>query len=288
LKLILVLNKLDLESTRQITNDEINEYLKNNKNIDNQKISLKRGDNLKELIKKINAAVNGAKNQLPVNIISEALVKNTNSINIKENFHIILIGDSTVGKVYFLESYFKNKFNQNFISTIGIDKEIKFIKLGNDFYKITLWDTTGQDRFKCLPKKYYHNSDGILLLFDVTNEDTFYNNRKWVKDIKDNLNINSEDRQDSEKPLYLIGNNIDLPGRVVSKEKAEEQAKSFGMKYFEVSCKINMNIPEVMARLIIECHIKKNHKDNCILLNSKSSEREKKSCYGGKKEKKKK
>ena len=125
-------------------------------------------------------------------------------------------------------------------------------------------------------------------MFDVTNEETFYNNRNWVKDIKDNLNINNEDRLDSEKPIYLIGNKIDSPGRVVSKEQAEEQAKSFDMKYFEVSSKINMNIPEVMTRLIIECYIKKNHKDNLFWLNSKSSERENKSCYGGKKEKKKK
>ena len=225
---------------------------------------------------------------MPINIISEALVKNTNSINIKDKFAFILIGDSTAGKVYFVQRYFKNIFSPIFLSTIGIDKEIKYIKLGNDCYKITLWDTAGQDRFKCLPKKYYQNADGILLLFDVTNEETFNNNRKWVKDIKDNLNINSEDRQDSEIPLYLIGNNIDLPERVVSKEQAEEQAKSFGMKYFEVSCKINMNIQEVMARMIMECHIKRNHKDNFILLNSKSSERENKSCYGGKKEKKKK
>ena len=64
-----------------------------NKNLDNQKISLKRGDNLKELIKKINSAVNEAKDQLPVNIISEVLVKNTNSINIKGNLNFILIGD---------------------------------------------------------------------------------------------------------------------------------------------------------------------------------------------------
>lgn len=75
LKLILVLNKLDLESTRQVTSYEVNEYLENNKNLDNQEISLKSGDNLKELLKKINAAVNETKNELPINIVSEALDK---------------------------------------------------------------------------------------------------------------------------------------------------------------------------------------------------------------------
>ena len=113
-----------------------------------------------------------------------------------------------------------------------------------------------------------------------------------MKDVKDNSNknINSEAGQDSEIALYLIGNKIDLPGRVISKEQAETQAKSLGMKYFEVSCKINMNIPEVMARMIMECHMKTNHIDNCFVLTSKSAAggEHKRGCCGGEKEKKKK
>ena len=291
LKLILVLNKLDLESTRQVTSYEVNEYLEINKNLDNQEISLKSGDNLKELLKKINAAVNETKNQLPINIVSEALDKKINLINGQGALSFILIGDSTVGKTCFLTRYFKNQFNETFLSTIGIDKEIKHIKVGNDCYKITLWDTAGQDRFRCLPKKYYQNADGVLLLFDVTNEETFNNVSKWMKDVKDNSNknINSEAGQDSEIALYLIGNKIDLPGRAITKEQAETQAKSLGMKYFEVSCKINMNIPEVMARMIMECHMKTNHIDNCFVLSSKSNGgggEHKKGCCGGEKEKK--
>lgn len=107
LKLILVLNKLDLESTRQVTSYEVNEYLENNKNLDNQEISLKSGDNLKELLKKINAAVNETKNQLPINIVSEALDKKINLINGQGALSFILIGDSTVGKTCFLTRYFK-------------------------------------------------------------------------------------------------------------------------------------------------------------------------------------
>ena len=267
LKLILVLNKLDLESTRQVTSYEVNEYLENNKNLDNQEISLKSGDNLKELLKKINAAVNETKNELPINIVSEALDKKINLINGQGALSFILIGDSTVGKTCFLTRYFKNQFNETFLSTIGIDKEIKHIKVGNDCYKITLWDTAGQDRFRCLPKKYYQNADGVLLLFDVTNEETFNNVSKWMKDVKDNSNKN-----------------------INNKEQAETQAKSLGMKYFEVSCKINMNIPEVMARMIMECHMKTNHIDNCFVLSSKNTGggEHRKGCCGGEKEKEKK
>ena len=206
----------------------------------------------------------------------------------------ILIGDSTVGKTCFLTRYFKNQFNETFLSTIGIDKEIKYVKVKNDTYKMTLWDTAGQDRFKSLPKKYYQNADGVLLLFDVTSEETFNNVSNWMKDVKENSNknINSENGQ-PEIALYLIGNKIDLPNRVISKEQAETEAKSLGMKYFEISCKINMNIPEVMNRMIMECHMKTNHikniKDIFILNDNKNpnNDDDKGGCCGDKKKKKK-
>ena len=256
LKKILVQNKLDLESTRQVTSFEIKEYLDNNTSLDNQEIDLKSGQNLKELIKKINSAVNESKNELPTNIVSEALDKKLGLMNGQGALSFILIGDSTVGKTCFLTRYFKNQFNETFLSTIGIDKEIKHVKVGNDSYKMTLWDTAGQERFKCLPKKYYQNADGVLLLFDVTNEETFNNVSNWMKDVKENSN---KDGKESDIALYLIGNKIDKPDRVIQRETAETQAKSLGMKYFEVSCKINMNIPEVMARMIMECHMRANH-----------------------------
>ena len=279
LKKILVQNKLDLESTRQITSFEIKQYLDSNPSLDNQEISIKNGENLKELLKKINTAVNETKNELPTNIVSEALDKKLGSMIGQGALSFILIGDSTVGKTCFLTRYFKNQFNETFLSTIGIDKEIKHVRVGNDNYKMTLWDTAGQERFKCLPKKYYQNADGVLLLFDVTNEDTFNNVSKWMKDVKENSN---KEGKESEIALYLIGNKIDKPDRVISKETAETQAKSLGMKYFEVSCKNNMNIPEVMARMIMECHMKANHIDNCFKLTpAKQGDQIKKSgCCG--------
>ena len=263
LKKLLVQNKLDLESTRQVTSFEVKEYLDANTSLEGLEISIKNGDNVKELLKKINVAVNETKNELPTNIVSEAVDKKLGLMNGQGALSFILIGDSTVGKTCFLTRYFKNQFNETFLSTIGIDKEIKHVKVGNDSYKMTLWDTAGQERFKCLPKKYYQNADGVLLLFDVTNEETFNNVSNWMKDVKENSN---KDGKESDIALYLIGNKIDKPDRVISKETAETQAKSLGMKYFEVSCKINMNIPEVMARMIMECHMRTNHIENCFQL----------------------
>ncbi len=273
LKKILVQNKLDLESTRQVTSFEIKEYLDKNASFDSLEISLKNGDTLNELLKKINTAVNETKNEIPTNIVSESMDKKIGIVNGQGSLSFILIGDSTVGKTCFLTRYFKNQFNEAFLSTIGIDKEIKHVKVGNDSYKMTLWDTAGQERFKCLPKKYYQNADGVLLLFDVTNEDTFNNVSNWMKDVKENSNKDSKESE-SNIALYLIGNKIDKPDRVISRETAETQAKSLGMKYFEVSCKINMNIPEVMARMIMECHMKANHIENCFQLTPKKDKDE--------------
>ena len=288
LKKIFVQNKLDLESTRQVTSFEIKEYLDNNTSLDNQEIDLKNGQNLKELIKKINSAVNESKNELPTNIVSEALDKKLGLMNGQGALSFILIGDSTVGKTCFLTRYFKNQFNETFLSTIGIDKEIKHVKVGNDSYKMTLWDTAGQERFKCLPKKYYQNADGVLLLFDVTNEETFNNVSNWMKDVKENSN---KDGKESDIALYLIGNKIDKPDRVIQRETAETQAKSLGMKYFEVSCKINMNIPEVMARMIMECHMRANHIADPFKIklstNKAGGEKQKGGCCGGDSKKKK-
>ena len=283
LKRILVQNKTDQE--KQISAEEIQKFLESNSSIDNQEISLQNAENVKDLLLKINKYVNETKNEIPMNIVSEAVDKKIGLINGQGVLSFILIGDSTVGKTCFLTRYFKNQFNETFLSTIGIDKEIKHVKVGNDSYKMTLWDTAGQDRFKCLPKKYYQNADGVLLLFDVTNEETFNNVSNWMKDVKENSNKNmaGENGQDAEIALFLIGNKIDLPNRVITREQAEAQAKSLGMKYFEVSCKINMNIPEVMARMIMECHMKANHIDNCFKLNvNKAKEKNhKKGCCGG-------
>ena len=278
----MVQNKLDLEGNRQVTSFEIKEYSEKDKSLDNIEISIKKGDNIEELIKKINAYVNETKNELPSNIISESVVKKPNLMNEQGALSFILIGDSTVGKTCFLNRYFKNTFVEAFLSTIGIDKEIKHVKVGNDSYKLTVWDTAGQERFRCLPKKYYQNADGVLLLFDVTNEETFTSVSNWVKDVKQNSSktISNDANKQENISLYLIGNKIDLPNRVISKEKAEEMAKSLGMKYFEVSCKINMNIPEVMARMIMECHMKANHIDNCFQLTpaKKGDDKKKKGC----------
>ena len=247
---ILIQNKIDLESQREVTNFEIKEFLEIDKSFDSMELSIKNDNNIQELLKKINTAINESKNELAINQISEANIKQT-MMDVEGILSLILIGDTSVGKTCFLERYTKNQFRVGTISNIGIDKDMKYIQYENNNYKLTVWDTAGQERFRTLPRKYYQNADGVLLLFDVCDEKSFQNVSNWIKDVKDNS------KEGSNIVIYLIGNKIDKPERKITKEQGEELAKSLGLKYFEVSCKINMNIQEVMAKIMIEC-LKKN------------------------------
>jgi small GTP-binding protein len=255
---ILVFNKSDID-TKQITNNEINEFKSRYTSFQNIDLSIKNEQNFSNLLEKIYSAVE-KENDLPINYISQCITNHKtvfSQIQTKNTIRIVLLGDTTVGKSAFLTRYFKNSFNDTFIMTIGIDDENQIIKVFNTHYKLTVWDTAGQERFRSLPKRYYQNADGILLLYDVTQESTFKNIRNWVKDIHENSNIGDK------QSLFLIGNKIDLPDRVISKTQAEELAKELNIQFCEISCKINMNINEVMAR-IIKCVIESNLKENNI------------------------
>ena len=268
MKCFLLQNKIDEEEKLQITDSQITEIINNKKNIEAMKISTKDKSGIDELIIKINAAVNESENELPMNLISESIDKRQQFVNGQGYLSIILLGDTEVGKTCFFNRYFKDTFSLDFLSTIGIEKESKLVKIGQEIYKITLWDTAGQERFKSLPRKYYQNADGIFLIFDVTKEDTFNNVSNWINDVKENYNPRMGSNDTSQLTMFLLGNKIDSPERIITREQGEKLASSLGIKYFEISCKINMNIPEVMSRMIMESYMKTNHIDNCFRLST--------------------
>ena len=275
MKNIIVQNKIDLEKSGKNNEfeKEIAELINNKKNIETIKISTKDRSGIEELIIKINKAVNESKNELPMNIISESVDNKKKLVNSQGYLSFILIGDTEVGKTCFFNRYFRDTFSFDFLSTIGIEKESKLVKINNEVYKITLWDTAGQERFKSLPRKYYQNADGVFLLFDVNKEDTFNNVSNWINDMKENSNLVIGQEGNPQIPLFLLGNKIDSLERVISREQGKKLATSLGMKYFEISCKINMNIPEVMSQMIMESYMKTNHIDNCFRLSKGKNEK---------------
>lgn len=125
----------------------------------------------------------------------------------------------------------------------GVDKKSKLIKIGSTFYNLQIWDTAGQEVYQSITKSFYKKSDGLFLLFDVTDENSFLKVEKWMKEIETNAN--------KDTVVYLVGNKIDcIDMRIVEREKAENIAKSIGKKYYEISAKLGINLKEAVFSIV--------------------------------------
>ena len=162
---------------------------------------------------------------------------------------ILLIGDVDVGKTSILTRYFNNNFSEVTESTIGIEFKTKIFIRDNLSIKLQIWDTSGQERFKSITQNYFRDADGLLYVFDVTNENSFKSIENWLKMSNDNNN------KDFIK--ILIGNKTDLEGRSITKEEMEKFKNENSMdKLFEISAKDNKNISE-MFEIIVDLLIGK-------------------------------
>jgi len=157
-------------------------------------------------------------------------------------FKLLLIGDSGVGKTCILFRFSDDAFNTTFISTIGIDFKIKTIELRGKKIKLQIWDTAGQERFHTITTSYYRGAMGIMLVYDITNQKSFENIAKWLRNIDEHAN------EDVEK--MILGNKCDMEdSRVVAKERGEAIALEHGIKFVETSAKNNVNIERAFHEL---------------------------------------
>ena len=277
LKKIIISNKNDLESNRNVSYLELKEFLKKN-NLINFDVSILNETNIVELVKNIYKYVNEKNNELNNNKISESLIE-LKKYDFNNLIKIILLGESEVGKTALFKRYFNNSFKiNNNLATIGMESETKFILINKDICKLTIFDTAGQEKFRAVPRNYYKNADGILLLFDVCNRNSFDKIKDWINEIKihSNKSINNDDDK-NKLIVYLLGNKIDMERDVIKKE-GEKMANELKIKYFEISCKTNININEVINRLIIECYNNSSSENNIKLGNKKESKNKNNGC----------
>ena len=255
LKLILVENKID--EKRVISEEQINEFIERNGIKDNMKISIKEKTGIEELANKIKDYVNRKENDIPINFGSQSLneykneFKEISSYKDLKTANFIFLGNSNVGKTSLYLRLNKNFYNNKFLSTIGIDRSFKTYKYENEIYKINLVDTAGQDRYRNLPKNYYINASGVFLLFDLTDKESFNEVSVWMSEV--NKNLGNIDENKDGPVIYLIGNKLDMTDRVISRDEAADKASFYGIKYFEISCKLNINVQEVYSRMVSEC-----------------------------------
>ena len=274
LKKIIISNKNDLESNRNVSYLELKEFLKKN-NLLNFDISILHDTNIVELVKNIYKYVNDKNNELNINKVSESLIE-LKKYDFNNLIKIILLGESDVGKTALFKRYFNDSFKiDNNLTTIGMESETKFIMINKDICKLTIFDTAGQEKFRAVPRNYYKNADGILLLFDVCNRDTFDKIKDWINEIKihSNKSINNDDDK-NKLIVYLLGNKIDME-RDVNKKEGEKMANELKIKYFEISCKTSINVNEVINRLIIECYNSSSNESNSIKIGSKKESKNK-------------
>ncbi|NP_001296630.1 ras-related protein Rab-10-like [Hydra vulgaris] len=157
-------------------------------------------------------------------------------------FKLLLIGDSGVGKTCLLFRFSDDAFNTTFISTIGIDFKIKTVEVDGKKIKLQIWDTAGQERFHTITTSYYRGAMGIMLVYDITQEKTFDNIAKWLRNIDEHASEGVE--------RMILGNKCDMNDkRMASKEKGEGIAREHNIKFYETSAKDNICVEEAFMRL---------------------------------------
>lgn len=272
---IIVITKKDITNNNEITLKEVNEFA-NQANISKIiSISLKTEENYSQLIDMIYSNLYENKFELAINFVGYiSKTKKQYTEKNSKQIRIILLGDPSVGKTSFVQRYFKNEFSVNMMMTVGVSDESKFLIIEDAYYLLRLWDTAGQEKYNCLPKNYYQNADGIFLLFDVCERKTFEGIAGWMKNISDKMA--TTDKKSKKYPvMYLLGNKVDSPKRVVKKEEAEQAAKPFKVDYFEVSAKLNLNIFETISKMSLAISKKLYGSSQEVNLSKKSKPSEK-------------
>lgn len=128
----------------------------------------------------------------------------------------MLIGDTGVGKSCLLLRFADDTFTDSYISTIGVDFRFRTLKVEKKSVKLQIWDTAGQERYRTITSAYYRGADGIIMVFDVTSEESFGHVNEWFNE------VNRYAAEDTCK--LLVGNKCDRPDRVVPLEKAKVRA----------------------------------------------------------------
>lgn len=167
---------------------------------------------------------------------------------------LLALGDSGVGKTTFLYRYTDSKFNRKFTTTVGIDfreKRVMYTGKGSDGtnernFKVhlQLWDTAGQERFRSLTTAFFRDAMGFLLMFDLTNQQSFLNVRNWMSQLQANAYCDSPD-------VVLVGTKADLRDkRIVQTRQARDLADRYNIPYFETSAATGADVDKAVVTLL--------------------------------------
>eukprot|EP00828_Plagiopyla_frontata_P014597 TRINITY_DN1909_c0_g3_i1.p1 TRINITY_DN1909_c0_g3~~TRINITY_DN1909_c0_g3_i1.p1 ORF type:complete len:206 (+),score=49.00 TRINITY_DN1909_c0_g3_i1:78-695(+) len=164
-------------------------------------------------------------------------------------FKCVIIGDAGVGKSALLLRFADDTFNENYLTTLGVDFKFKTVNFNNKAVKLQIWDTAGQEKFRTITNAYYKGAHCIVVVYDITNEQSFRNIEKyWINEIETNADKNAL--------LLFVGNKVDLNNqKAIDSQEAQELAKKYNAQNFEVSAKestgVSLAFEAIMEKLML-------------------------------------
>ena len=160
-------------------------------------------------------------------------------------YKLIFLGDQNVGKSSILNRFLNDTFVEEYQATIGLDFQSKNVQIENQDIHLLLYDTAGQEKFRSLIPMYTRDANIILLVYDITNKESFNNLSLWLKDL---TNINFD-----EVIFFIVGNKIDLNAKyVVEKEDGEKFGEEHDFIFQEVSAKTGEGFSELFYQNLFE------------------------------------
>ena len=175
----------------------------------------------------------------------------TPGINYDYLLKYIIIGDAAVGKSNLLLRFAQNDFKMEYQLTIGVEFGAKNLEINNKKYRLQIWDTAGQENYRSITRAYYKNSVCAILVYDITNRDSFEHISTWIEDCL----------AQSPKTVFmvLVGNKSDLSDkRRVSFEEGQQMAKNHNLLFFETSAKTGENVDKIFEESAKEINLKIN------------------------------
>ena len=155
---------------------------------------------------------------------------------------VVLLGEGRVGKTSILQRYIMGEFKDKQQSTLQASFLEKKLVVGSTSINLSVWDTAGQERFHALGPIYYRDADGALLVYDITDAESFTKVKKWVKELRKIVG--------NDISINIAGNKADLErNRTVDEKEVFEYASSVNATHFYTSAKQNMGLSETFQNL---------------------------------------
>ncbi|CDW80674.1 rab11-family small gtpase [Stylonychia lemnae] len=156
--------------------------------------------------------------------------------------NIVLLGDQCVGKTSLINRFHLGTHSFKMNSTIGVDFISTYFSTNDEKIPVKIWDTAGQERFRTITQAFYKAADGIMLVYDITNPDSFKNIKNWIMLIK----VHAK----AEIPIILVGNKCDSSFRGVSESEQSLNAQNLDLPFIETSTLQNFNVKEAFYKIM--------------------------------------